>query len=190
MNSWLLAGVCALAIGTSAAAQTSSQKPTTPSTDKAQSSQREASSADAAFVREAAMSSMAEVEHGRAAVANASHDEVKKFGQRMIDDHSKAVEALKGIASQDNVTLPAELDLKHRAMQQKLEKMKGEQFDRAYMQHMVQAHQQAVTLFQREAKSGKDAETRAWAEKTLPTVQEHLKMATALSAKLGKGTTK
>ena len=75
------------------------------------------------------------------------------------------------------MTLPTELDAKHKAMQDKLSKLKGQAFDKAYMTHMVTAHKQAVTLFQQEAKSGKDAETKAFAEKTLPTLQAHLKMA-------------
>ena len=133
--------------------------------------------ADAMFIRTAATDGMAEVEHGRLAAQNATNDEVKQFGQRMVDDHSKAGDELKGLASQKNVTLPTELDAKHKAMQDKLAKMKGEAFDRAYMSHMVTAHQQAVSLFTRESSSGKDADAKTWAAKTLPTLQEHLKMA-------------
>ena len=146
-----------------------------------------AAAADGMFMRTAAMSSMAEVEHGRLAAQNATHDEVKQFGQRMVDDHTKANGELKGLASTKNVTLPAELDAKHKAMQDKLSKMKGDAFDRAYMAHMVTAHQEAVSLFQREAKTGKDNEAKAWATKTLPTLQEHLKMARGINAKVAGG---
>jgi putative membrane protein len=199
MNRLTAAGLtCALALGASVTglanvqggtAKPSTQKPATEKeqTAKEQASKKQSANADATFMREAAMSSMAEIEHGRAAAANAANEEVRKFGQRMVDDHSKANDELKGVASKKQVTLPTELDQKHRAMQQKLEKMKGAEFDRAYMQHMVQSHKQAVTRFQQEAKGGKDAEARAWAEKTLPTVQEHLKMATEINGKVGKG---
>ena len=85
---------------------------------------------------------------------------------------TKANDELKGLAAKKNVTLPASLDAKHKALQQKLEKQKGAAFDSAYMEEMVKDHQQAVALFQREAKSGKDPDTKAWAEKTLPTLQE------------------
>jgi putative membrane protein len=118
---------------------------------------------------------------------NASSDEVRKFGQRMVEDHTKANSELKALASKKQTTLPAELDQKHQAMQDKLAKMKGEEFDRAYMQHMVAAHTDAVKLFEQESKNGKDAETREWAAKTLPVVQEHLKLATTINAKVGKG---
>ena len=136
------------------------------------------------FIRTAAMDGMAEVEHGRLALQNASHDAVKQFGQRMVDDHSKAGDELKGLASQSNVTLPTEVDAKHKAMQDKLAKMKGTAFDAAYMAHMVTAHQQAVGLFQKEASGGKDTEAKAWAAKTLPTLQEHLKLARDTQAKV------
>jgi hypothetical protein len=65
------------------------------------------------FIRTAAMDGMAEVEHGRLAAQNAAHDEVKQFAQRMVDDHSKAGDELKGLASQKNVTLPTALDPAH-----------------------------------------------------------------------------
>jgi putative membrane protein len=150
-------------------------------------SQGASAGADAMFARTAAMDGMAEVEHGRLAAQNATHDEVKQFGQRMVDDHGKAGDELKSLASKKNVTLPTELDAKHKAMHDKLAKMKGDAFDRAYMSHMVTDHQQAVALFGKEAKGGKDADVKAWAEKTLPTLQEHLKMARSVNAKVSAG---
>jgi putative membrane protein len=145
---------------------------------------KESAAADAMFIRTAAMDGMAEVEHGRLAAQHAAHGEVKQFGQRMVDDHSKAADELKGLASQKSVTLSTELGAKHQAVQDKLLKLKGAAFDRAYMGHMVTAHQQAVALFQKEASGGKDADAKAWAAKTLPTLQEHLKMARGINAKV------
>jgi putative membrane protein len=139
--------------------------------------------ADDTFMKTAAMAGMAEVEHGRLAAQNAASSDVKQFAQRMVDDHSKANAELQSLASQKNVTLPKELDAKHKAKQDQLAKLNGPAFHSAYMTHMAAAHKEAVSLFQREAKSGKDAEIKAFAEKTLPTVQEHLKMAQDLSAK-------
>jgi putative membrane protein len=185
---WLtLAGVvCVLGLSPIVAAQgtggtavqTAAQKP---------GDAKQAENPDAMFMRTAAMSSTAEVAHGQLASKNAANEEVRKFGQRMVEDHTKASTELKGLASKQQVTLPAQLDQKHQAMQDKLSKMKGDEFDRAYMQHMVGAHKDAVSLFEQESKNGKDAETRAWAAKTLPVVQEHLKMATDINAKVGKG---
>jgi putative membrane protein len=143
------------------------------------------STADTMFIQEAAMSSMAEVAHGQLAAKNASAAAVKEFGGRMVDDHTKANEELKGLASQKSVTLPTQLDQKHQAVQDRLAKLTGDAFDKAYMQHMVTAHQQAVSVFERETKTGKDADAKGWAAKTLPVVQQHLKMARDINAKIG-----
>jgi putative membrane protein len=143
-------------------------------------------SADAPFIGNAAMDGLAEVEHGRLATQNASAPDVKQFAQRMVADHSKAGDELKGLASQKDVTLATKLDRQHRAMQDKLAKLKGAAFDKAYMAHMVTAHLQAVALFQQEAKGGQDPEVKAWAAKTLPTLQEHLKMASSINATVSK----
>jgi len=193
MKGWInaVAIVGALAVAPAARAgiqdKPATAKPpaTKPATGAAHDTKAPASAtgADSTFVKTAAMDGMAEVEHGRLAAQNAASADVKQFGQRMVDDHGKANTELQSIASQKNITLPKELDAKHKAMHDKLAKMNGAAFDSAYMTHMASAHKEAVSLFQREAKSGKDAETKAFAEKTLPTLQEHLKMAQDLSGK-------
>jgi putative membrane protein len=192
MKAWfsLAAIVCAMAVGPAAFAGVQDKPATTkpgttgtPGTPQDTNAAKPTMSADATFIKTAAMDGMAEVEHGGLAAKNAASNEVKQFAQRMVDDHGKANTELKSLASQKNVTLPPELDAKHKAMQDKLSKLNGAAFDSAYMAHMAAAHKEAVTLFQREAKTGKDAETRAFAEKTLPTLREHLKMAQDLGAK-------
>jgi putative membrane protein len=196
MTRWLSAAAIACALGGGSAALAAQQsqpatpqsKPATPPGGAATAPQdtkaaKPTQGADSTFIRTAAMDGMAEVEHGRLAAQNASSAEVKEFGERMVKDHEKANAELKSLAAQKNVTLPGELDAKHRAMQDKLSKLKGAAFDSAYVSHMVDAHKQAVALFQREAKSGKDAETKAFAEKILPTLQEHLKVVQGLHAK-------
>jgi len=142
------------------------------------------SAADSKFAMNAAQGGMMEVELGKVAVKNASSDKVKQFGQRMIDDHSKAGDELKSVASKENITLPTELDAKHKAMVDKMSAMSGTAFDRAYMNDMVKDHQQDVAEFQKEANSGSNADLKAFAGKTLPTLQEHLKLAQDTNASL------
>jgi putative membrane protein len=120
---------------------------------------------------------MAEVELGKLAADKASSDEVKKFGQRMVDDHGKANDELKKLAENKNITLPTAPDAKHKATIDRLSKLSGEAFDRAYMQEMLKDHRKDVSEFRTESKSGKDADVKAWAAKTLPTLEEHLKLA-------------
>jgi putative membrane protein len=143
-------------------------------------------SAAAPFIGAAAMDGLAEVEHGRLATQHASSPDVKRFAQKMVDDHSKAGDGLKGLASKKNVALETELDDQHQAVQDKLAKLKGAAFDSAYMAHMVTAHLKAVALFQQEAKGGQDPEIKAWAAKTLPMLQEHLKVASSINATVKK----
>ena len=142
--------------------------------------------AEAPFIGAAAMDSLAEVENGRLATQKASSADVKQFAQRMIDEHQKSVDALKGLAAQKEITLATELDDQHRAMHDGLAKLTGAVFDKAYMAHMVKAHLAAVALFQQEAKAGQDPAVKDWAAKTLPTLQEHLKMASVIDAKMNK----
>jgi len=170
--------VATLAVASFAVAQTPS-KPTPGA--------KAGAGADAEFMNSAAMAGMAEVELGKLGVANATSSEVKQFAQRMVDDHSKANDELKALASQKSVTLPTAVDAKHKAVHDKLAKSKGPAFDAAFMAQMVSDHQAAVTLFERESKSGQDADAKAWATKTLPTLREHQKMAKDLHAKAGRG---
>ena len=143
-------------------------------------------SADAPFIGAAAMDGMAEVEHGRLATQNASSPDVKQFAQRMVDDHSRAADELKQAAAKKDVALATQLDDQHRAMQRKLASLKGAAFDKAYMDHMVTAHLKAIALFQQEAKEGQDPDIKAWAAKTMPTLQDHLKLASVIKTTLGK----
>jgi putative membrane protein len=120
---------------------------------------------------------MAEVELGKLAAQKATNADVKAFGQRMVDDHTKANDQLKGIASQENITLPTDLSAKDKAEQNRLSKLSGEAFDRAYINHMVMDHKKDVADFQKEANGGKNDAIKNFASQTLPTLQDHLKQA-------------
>ena len=134
-------------------------------------------SADRKFAEKAAIGGMAEVELGNLAQQKASNDQVKQFGARMVQDHSKANDELKQVAGTKGIQLPASLDKKHQQDVERFQKMTGAQFDKAYMSHMVADHKQDVSEFKKEANSGKDADIKGFASKTLPTLEEHLKLA-------------
>jgi putative membrane protein len=143
--------------------------------------------ADMAFVKEAAVGGMAEVELGNLAKEKAASNDVKQFGARMATDHAKANDELKQWAQQKSVTLPADIDAKHKATRDRLAKLSGAAFDKAYMHEMLMDHQHDVAAFKKEAASGKDPDVKAWAGKTLPTLQEHLKLAQDTATKVGAG---
>jgi putative membrane protein len=176
---------CALALPAMAAAQATS-KPATPAEGKGQEKSKAGAPAspDRTFVMEAARGGLAEVEMGRMADSKAVHPDVKQFGQRMVDDHGKANEELKALASQKQWTLPTEPGPKHKPVHDRLMKLSGEEFDRAYMAAMVADHDKDVAAFERAARMVKDAELKAWAAKTVPTLKEHQKMAHDVNGKV------
>jgi len=142
------------------------------------------SNSDERFVKKAAQGGMAEVEFGQLALQKASNPEVKKFAQRMVDDHSKANNQLKEVASSKNITLPQSLDAKDQATKQKLSTLSGDQFDKAYMSDMVKDHTKDVAEFQHESSSAKDPAVKDFATQTLPTLQDHLKEAKEIAPKV------
>jgi len=133
--------------------------------------------ADHSFVTKAAQGGLAEVELGNLAESKASSPAVKQFAQRMVSDHTKANDQLKSIASKDNIQLPTTMDAKDRAEKDRLDKLTGADFDRAYMRYMVSDHRNDVSEFQHEADNGKNPDVKEWAGKTLPVLQEHLTLA-------------
>jgi len=135
------------------------------------------SASDEKFVREAAEGGMAEIALGELATEKASSDEVKKFGQRMVDDHSRAADELKEIASSKGIRVPDRLSAKDRMTKYRLSKLSGEQFDRAYMSDMVKDHTEDVADFKLESSSGTDPDVKHFAATTLPTLQDHLRQA-------------
>lgn len=181
MNSFsksLMIAPLGLAIALSSAlAQTGAPTEPKPSTDSSKASAAGVSKADATFIKKAAGGGMAEVELGRLATEKASNPDVKQFGQRMIDDHSKANDQLKQVAAEKHVTLPTSISAKDKATKAKLEALSGDQFDRAYMEDMVKDHKQDVAEFQKASKSASDPQIKDWASQTLPTLQDHLKEA-------------
>jgi len=136
-------------------------------------------SADIEFVLDAAKGGMAEVQLAKLATERAKSDEVKKFAQRMVDDHSKAGDQLKSIAESKGIKLPVEMDAKDRALLNRLQKLNGAAFDRAYMQAMVSDHAKVVNEFKKEANAGRDPQVKSFASTTLPTIEEHLQHARA-----------
>jgi putative membrane protein len=140
------------------------------------------SSADTKFMKTAAMGGMEEVELGKLAAQKASSQDVKNFGQHMVDDHSKANDQLTQLATQKGVTLPTAMSTMQKHDMDKLSKLSGAAFDSAYVSMMVKDHKKDVADFQKESKSGKDSDLKSWASTTLPTLQDHLKMVQGISS--------
>jgi putative membrane protein len=142
------------------------------------------SAGDQRFIKEAAEGGMAEVELGKLAVQKASSEDVKQFGQRMIDDHSRANNNLKQVASALGVNLPQHLSAKDEATKERLSKLSGDQFDKAYVRDMVKDHKADVAAFRTESSTGREGSLKSFATQLLPTLRDHLKNAEKIEPKV------
>jgi putative membrane protein len=139
------------------------------------------SMADHDFLKDAGEGGLAEVQLGQLATEKASAANVKEFAQRMVDDHTKANDELKQIASRKGIALSSTLSSKDRKTKERLAKLSGADFDRAYMKLMVKDHEKDVSDFRTESTSGQDPVIRKFAAQTLPTLQAHLKEAQSIA---------
>jgi putative membrane protein len=129
--------------------------------------------ADHGFIQSAADAGLAEVQLGKLAQERAANQSVVAFARRMVDDHSRANDELKRLAAKKGITLPSRPDATHEAARDRLAKLSGPAFDRAYMEMMTTDHNQAVEDFRHASRSNPDADVRAFASRTLPTLEEH-----------------
>jgi len=142
---------------------------------------------DEQFVLKASEDGLAEVNHGTLATAKANSPDVKEFARRMVEDHGQANKELLDLANKKGFQVARDMGEKHKAMQERLSGLSSQEFDRHYIHHMVEGHQKAIALFKAEAKNGKDEGLKGFAEKTLPIIQDHLKMARQIQDKLQGG---
>jgi putative membrane protein len=141
----------------------------------------EAGSSPATFVKTAALDGMMEVESGKLAAGKSTNSDVKRFAQKMVQDHTQANQQLVALARSKGLPVPTKLDAKHEAMVKELSAKSGTAFDSAYAAHMAKAHTKAVALFEAASQSS-DPELAAFARQTLPTLQEHEQLANNLNA--------
>jgi putative membrane protein len=132
---------------------------------------------DQKFMEDAARAGLAEVDAAKLAKQKGQSQAVKDFAAHMQEDHTKANEELKKLAASKGVTLPTDVDAKHRRMADELNRHTAAQFDREYMGQQVNDHKSVVHEFEREARNGRDADVKKWAADKLPALRKHLEMA-------------
>jgi putative membrane protein len=140
---------------------------------------------DAAFYKKAAEGGIAEVNLGKLAQDKSPTPSVKEFGAMMVTDHTAANDKLKAIAERRNIKLPTSPSVGQLATNTKLEVLSGSAFDESYIKAMVEDHEEDIKLFQKEANSGQDADAKAYAAATLPTLKGHLKKIQAIASAQG-----
>jgi putative membrane protein len=183
MRKALLSATFVLAAAVASVAVTSAQSPAS----KTQTPPKEKSTS-AAFLKSAAEGGQQEVTLATTAESKASNSQVKSLAETIRKDHESANAELKTLAEKKNVTLPMTPSTADKATHGRLEKLSGAAFDKAYVAEMVKDHRADITEFQKHEKDS-DPDVAAWATKTLPHLQNHLKMALDAQKALG-GTSK
>jgi putative membrane protein len=143
---------------------------------------------DRTFLEQASAGNMMEVQLARLAQTKASSNDVKQFASKLEKDHSAANEKLTKIAQQKGVTLLSSVPPKQQSEIDKLEKMSGDQFDRAYAKMMASHHKKDVSAYQKHSVRSMDTHVKAYVDETLPTLQSHLGEAQQLASNVGRGT--
>jgi putative membrane protein len=138
---------------------------------------RKADIADAHFAKAAAQGGMAEIQLGKLAADRGSNAMVKAFGERMVTQHGAAGDQLKAAAQQANIALPTTVSSKDQQTYDRLARLNGSNFNRAYADDMVRDHEKDLNDFQNEANNGKNSSIRAFASQTTPMIQQHLNQA-------------
>jgi putative membrane protein len=140
---------------------------------------------DQPFVQAAAEGDLYELTSSQLAQQQSSSEAVQTFAQRMIDDHTMTAERLTELAESIGIPLPTMPGAAQQVMIAQLRQRQGAEFDRAYAQQQVLAHQVAVSLFETAAATAQDEQVRTFAQEALPALQEHLTMAQEMAQQAG-----
>jgi putative membrane protein len=140
------------------------------------------SAADTVFIENAAKGGIAEIQMGKTALGKSGNDKVKALAQRIVDDHTKADEALKTLAESKKVSFPSDPAQDAQKENDKLQAMKPAGFDQAWAKAMIKDHQDAIKLFTAEGKDTKDTDIQQFVKTNLPTLKSHLEAAQKLAA--------
>ena len=139
---------------------------------------------DFKFVRDAAQGGLLEVKLGELAKQKGASQTVQQFGDKMVAEHSKANQELKQLAMQKGITLSDQLTRREESELEHLQKLSGKDFDKAYATRMVKDHKKDIKEFQTAAKDCQDPDLKAFAEKTLPTLEHHAQMAEQMESSI------
>jgi len=137
---------------------------------------------DRQFIITAMAGGQYEVNSSDKAGTHSSSVQIKTLAQHMIDDHNKANQQLKDLASRKGFTSPVGVTTDQIAMLARLDKLNGADFDAEYLRQQKQAHEDTIAAFQNESTRGDDKDVRDWASATLPSLRNHLDMVNALNA--------
>lgn len=146
------------------------------------------SASDKTFATNAAECSLAEIKFASLAEQKSSDQHVKDFARKVTEDHTKALDELKSVAQKKGITLPDSVNAKDQAEYDRLSKLSGDEFDKAYTRLMERDHHKDIAAFRRETEKGQDPDLKSYAANTMPTLESHLRMAEANARREGANT--
>jgi putative membrane protein len=137
------------------------------------------------FITKAAQVNLGEIALGKLAEQKATDPAVKDFGALMVRQHTELQQLLETLGKNQGIALPAKLGAKQVALKHRLENESGQQFDNDYIQHMLSGHRRAIAMLDNEIEHGTNPAYKAYAEKGLPILQDHIRIAEDVAGKMG-----
>ena len=137
------------------------------------------------FLQHAAEGQQSEIDLGQLALQKAGNEQVKQFGARMIEDHTKARQEVQQLASKGGIQLPNQPGRSHKDIKDQLSKLSGKEFDRTYMTAMLREHAKEMKELEQQSLMEKNPDVRQWAAGAVPVVKEHLTKANTIASSLG-----
>lgn len=147
--------------------------------------QKKVNSADRSFISSAAEANLAEIDIAKVVGQRSTDPAVKDFANRMVTDHTQASQRLATVAEMSGVKLPTEASATLRNQKSEMEKLSGAQLNQAYLRDELQGHKETISAFESEIEHGQNREARNYAEQTLPTLQDHIRIAEDVAGKFG-----
>ncbi|HTV96650.1 MAG TPA: DUF4142 domain-containing protein [Steroidobacteraceae bacterium] len=144
-----------------------------------------ASNPDESFYKKAAEAGISEVDEGNQAQEKANNQQVKDYGAMLVKDHTAANDQLKSLAATKDISLPTTASVAEMAQKAKLDVLTGDTYDKAFIRDEIKDHREAIALFKKEIADGQDADAKAFAQSTLPTLEKHLKAARSIATENG-----
>jgi putative membrane protein len=145
------------------------------------------SDSDKNFATNASMANRSEIDVGQLAADHGDNSEVRNFGTRMVSEHTPALKSLDSIGNLKGITMPTLPDAEHQQLKQRLSNLTGINFDTAYVNSQVKDHKKVISMFEDEASNGQDSDLKAYANKNLPHLRDHLSAAQQLQTTLMNG---
>lgn len=147
--------------------------------------QKMQNSTDRSFISSAAEANLAEIDIAKMVGQKSTDPAVKDFANRMVTDHTQASQKLTSVAEMNGVKLPTEPSATERNQKGELEKLSGAQLNDAYLRDELQGHKETISAFESEIEHGRNQEAKNYAEQTLPTLQDHIRIGEDIAGKLG-----